>query len=160
MEQRLIRIRVSLQRIEGKIQFVEPKTARSRRTIALPGITVDALRVHRTRQLEQRLAAGPVWREYGLVFTSTIGTPLEARNVTRHFHKTLAKADLPRRRFHDLRHTCASLLLAQSVHPRVVMEILGHSQISLTMDTYSHVMPSLQREAAQGIDAVLGEISR
>jgi integrase len=93
----------------------------------------------------------------GLVFPSTIGTPLDARNVVRQFQKLLHKAGLPHMRFHDLRHTCASLLLAQGVHPRVVMETLGHSQISLTMDTYSHVIPSLQREAADRMDALLNE---
>ena len=78
------------------------------------------------------------------------------RNVRKAFHKHLDKAGLPRLRIHDLRHTCASLLLVQGVHPRVVMEILGHSQISLTLDTYSHVLPVLEREAADKMDAVLG----
>ena len=95
------------------------------------------------------------WQETGLVFTTTVGTPLDPRNVTRQFQKLMGEAGLPHQRFHDLRHACASLLLAQGVHPRVVMETLGHSQISLTMDTYSHVMPSLQREAADKIDAIL-----
>ncbi len=90
-----------------------------------------------------------------MVFLTTIGTPMDTRNLTRHFNRVLNEAGLPQKRFHDLRHTCASLLLAQSVHPRVVMEILGHSQISLTMDTYSHVIPGLQKEAADRIDALL-----
>ena len=89
------------------------------------------------------------------MFPTTIGTPMDTRNLTRHFVKALKKAGLPTKRFHDLRHTCASLLLAQGVHPRVVMETLGHSQISLTMDTYSHVLPALQREAADQMDALL-----
>ena len=91
----------------------------------------------------------------GLVFTTRIGTPLEPRNVTRQFRNVLTKTGLPLKRFHDLRHTCASLLLVQGVHPRVVMEILGHSQISMTMDTYSHVMPVLQHDAASQMDALL-----
>jgi integrase len=82
------------------------------------------------------------------VFTSTIGTPLEERNVRRAFQGHPQAAKLPSIRIHDLRHTCASLLLVQGVHPRVVMETLGHSQISLTLDTYSHVLPALQQEAA------------
>ncbi len=90
------------------------------------------------------------------MFPTTIGTPMDTRSLTRHFKKALEKAGLPPKRFHDLRHTCASLLLAQDVHPRVVMEILGHSQISLTMDTYSHVIDELQNEAAAKIDALLG----
>lgn len=150
-----INVRVALQRIQGTLQLVELKTRRSRRTIALPQVVVDSLRSHRVRQMEERLAAGDVWQESGLVFTTAIGTPLEPRNVTRHFHRLLEKAGLPRQRFYDLRHTCASLLLAQGVQPRVLMEILGHSQISLTMNTYAHVMPQLEREAADKMDAAL-----
>lgn len=87
----------------------------------------------------------------------TVGAPTDAISVTRRFQRILKAAGLPRQRFHDLRHAAASLLLAQGVNPRVVMEILGHSQISLTLNTYSHVIPSLQREAAQRMDAVFGE---
>jgi integrase len=89
------------------------------------------------------------------VFTTTIGTPLDERNVRRAFRSILWRAELPTIRIHDLRHTCASLLLVQGVHPRIVMETLGHSQISLTMDTYSHVLPALQQEAARQIDTLL-----
>lgn len=89
------------------------------------------------------------------MFTTTIGTPLDPRNVTRTFSRALSRAELPAKRFHDLRHTCATLLLVQGVHPRVVMDLLGHSQISLTMDTYSHVVTDLQREAAGHMDPVL-----
>ena len=107
------------------------------------------------RQKTERLLAGERWRETGLVFTTTIGTPLDDRNVRKAFRELLDAAELPPMRIHDLRHTCASLLLAQGVHPRVVMETLGHSQISLTLDTYSHVMPTLERDAADRMDAVL-----
>lgn len=93
--------------------------------------------------------------ESGLVFTTSIGTALDERNVRREFRAILDAAKLPVMRIHDLRHTCASLLLAQGVHPRVVMETLGHSQISITMDTYSHVMPALGVEAAQKMSAAL-----
>jgi len=148
-------IRKAMQRVDGKLQLVDPKTTKSRRTVALPEVAVIALRGHRVRQLEERLLAGTRWRDNGLVFATTIGTPLDGRNVTRHFQQVLTNAGLPRQRFHDLRHTCASLLLVQGVHPRVVMETLGHSQIKLTMDTYSHVIPELQREAAGRIDQIL-----
>ena len=80
---------------------------------------------------------------------------MEPRNVTRHFHSAMEKARRPRQRFYDLRHTCASLLLAQGIQPRVLMEILGHSQISLTMNTYAHVMPQLERDAADKMNAAL-----
>jgi integrase len=157
MDKCTLRVRYALQRIDGKPQLVEPKTHKSRRTIFMPQVTVNALRAHRIRQLEERLAAGERWKESGLVFTSTIGTPLDPRNAFRAFHDALQRAGLPHIRFHDLRHTCASLLLAQGVHPRVVMETLGHSQISLTMDTYSHVIPALQRAAADRMDALLSD---
>ncbi len=89
------------------------------------------------------------------MFTATIGTPMDGIAVTRRFQAVLASAGLPRQRFHDLRHACASLLLAQGVPARVVMETLGHSQISLTLNTYSHVTPALGRAAAEQIDVVL-----
>ncbi len=143
-----IRVQAALQRIDGKLQLVEPKTAQSRRTINLPATVETALREHRVRQLEDRLASGGRWQESDLVFTTAFGSPLDGRTVTKQFQRILERAGLPRIRFHDLRHTCASLLLAQGVHPRAVMETLGHSQISLTMNTYSHVMPALRKEVA------------
>jgi integrase len=91
------------------------------------------------------------------VFASSVGTPLEPRNVTRQFKALLKAAGLPDIRLHDLRHSCATLLLAQGVSPRVVMETLGHSQVSLTLNTYSHVLPALQREAAAKMNAVFAE---
>ena len=138
--------------------LVEPKSATSRRVVALPLIVLVALRVHGTRQREDRLLAGSRWHDdpRGLVFTTTIGTPMDGIAVTRRFQVLLAGAGLPRQRFHDLRHACASLLLAQGVAPRVVMETLGHSQISLTLNTYSHVIPALGREAANRMDEMLG----
>ena len=152
LEAGILRVRVALQRVEGRgLQIVEPKTARSRRTIVLPPQVVESLRAHKSRQAK----AGFGWHDDDLVFTTAIGTPLEGSSVTHRFQKLLRRADLPHLRFHDLRHACASLLLAQGVHPRVVMEILGHSQISLTMNTYSHVIPALQRDAAERMDAIL-----
>lgn len=150
-------VRAVLQRSKGAFYFAEPKTSRSRRTVALPTIAVDALRRHRVRQMEERLAAGPLWEDWGLVFTSTSGWPLQGSVVTRSFQETLARAGLRRQRFHDLRHACATLLLVQGVHPRVVMETLGHAHISTTMDTYSHVPMGLQREAAMRMDHALSE---
>jgi integrase len=147
-----LRVAVALQRVDGKLQLVEPKTDRSRRTLFLPTALVNALKAHRTRQLQERLLAGDRWRDSGLVFTSRIGTPLEPRNVTRAYKALLTRAGLTDIRFHDLRHSCASLLVAQGLHPRVVMETLGHSQISLTMNTYAHVLAEVQREAALTMD--------
>lgn len=157
LENAKISITGALQRIDRKLQIVETKTRKSRRTIAMPESLVAALRRHRARQKRERLKAGQRWQEHDLVFTTSIGTPLEGGNVSRHLFKKLEKAGLPRKRFHDLRHTCASLLLAEGVHPRVVMDILGHSEIGLTMNTYSHVIPALQQNAARLMGAVLGE---
>jgi integrase len=150
-----IRVRNSLQRLGPGWELVEPKSARSRRTMAMPAIVTAALRAHRIRQLEERVWAGSRWQEHGFVFTSTIGTPLNGSNVTHRFQLLLESAGLPRQRFHDLRHASATLLLAQGVSARVVMEILGHSQIALTMNTYSHVAPELQRDAADRMDSIL-----
>jgi integrase len=150
-----LRVRRSLQRIAGAFQFVEPKTARSNRTLALPNIAAIALREHRTRQLTERLAAGPMWEEHSLVFARANGSPLYGSNLTREFQRMLERAGLRHLRFHDLRHGCASLLIAQGVHPRIVMETLGHSQIGITMNLYSHVLPEVQRQAAVQMDAVL-----
>lgn len=148
----VLTVLVGLQRIEGKLRLKSLKTEHSRRSLTLPQFAIAALRAHRARQLEERLQAGELWREHDLVFTTTLGEPLDSRNVVRRFKRALRQAELPDQRFYDLRHTCASLLLVQGVHPRVVMEILGHSQISLTMNTYSHVAPQLQDEAAQRMD--------
>jgi integrase len=137
------------------IHFVEPKSTRSRRTIRLPQVVISALRSHRAGQLKERLAAGGDWVDSGLVFTTAEGMPLDPRNGRRVFQAMLTAAKLPRVRFHDLRHTAATLLLSQGVDPRTIMETLGHCQISLTLNTYSLVMPALQIDAAAKIDAVL-----
>ena len=122
----------------------------------MPGLTQAALKKHRARQLEERLKLGEVWQDHGLVFTTEIGTPLYPSNVrNRSFYPILKRAGLPRIRFHDLKHTCATLLLAQGVHPKVVQEQLGHSQISVTLDTYSHVTAPMMKEAAAKMDAIL-----
>jgi integrase len=107
---------------------------------------------------QQRLLASARWVESGLVFTSAIGTPLDERNVRREFKAILERADLPTMRIHDLRHSTATILLTQGVHPRVVMEALGHSQVSLTLDTYSHVSPTLQAEAAKRMNDAINDI--
>ena len=102
------------------------------------------------------LALGESWVDSGLVFTSAVGTVIEPRNLTRFFDELMVKAGVRRIRFHDLRHTCASLLLAQGVPSRVVIDVLGHSQLAITTDFYSHVMPTALREAADAMDRALG----
>jgi integrase len=150
-------VRHALARIEGKLTLVEPKSATSRRVVPLPMFVRDALLAHRLRQAQEHLPLRPELPDLfaHLVFSTTLGTPLDGISVTRRFQRILAAAGLPHQRFHDLRHACASLLLAQGVPARVVMETLGHSEISLTLNTYSHVLPSLGREAAARMDEVL-----
>jgi integrase len=129
--------------------FVEPKTARSRRTVYLAPGTLSALSEHRRRQVADQLAAGPEWNNNGLVFTTDVGQPADGTWVTKWFHRALDQVSLPRIRIHDLRHTAATHLLRRGVHPKVVQELLGHSTISLTLDTYSHVAPAMHAEVAQ-----------
>jgi integrase len=124
----------------------------------LPPVLLRALRQHAERQYRERAELGDEWHDSDLVFVSERGTPLEPRNVVRHFKAALKNAGLPETiRFHDLRHSCATLMIAQGVHPRVIMEILGHSQISTTMKTYAHVLPATQCEATTKIDALFPE---
>lgn len=114
-----------------------------------------ALRGLRAQQNRNRLKADGRWQDTPYVFTTGIGTPLDGPEVTRGFQTLLASAGLPRKRFHDLRHSCATFLLAQGVSHRDIMAILGHSGITVTMNTYAHVLPETQRDAARLMDAML-----
>jgi integrase len=140
-------VRQALQRAGGRLALVAPKTALSRRTVPVPPPTLAALRVHRTRQNADRLAAGASWQDSSLVFTTHLGGPLEPSNVNRAWYAVRSRATLPGLRLHDLRHSCASFMLAAGASPRTVMKTLGHSQIGLTMNTYTHVLPEIEREA-------------
>ena len=149
----------TLQYYRGDFELSAPKTARSQRTLALPAGAVAALRAHRVRQLAERVQAGPEWtgeRWGDLVFTTPTGGPLIGAHVTRDYQLRLKRAGLPTYRFHDLRHAAASLLLAQGVPPRTVMEILGHSTVALTMELYGHSFLGEQRAAAGKMDTALG----
>lgn len=129
--------------------LVEPKTAKSRRTVYLAPGAVAALKEHRLLQQNERQTAGDMWQEkWDLVFKSEVGKPMQHGQVSWRFHKALKEAGLPRIRIHDLRHTAATQLLERGVHPKVVQEMLGHSTITLTLDTYSHVIPGLHAQAA------------
>jgi integrase len=153
-----IRVRRSLQRINREWLFLEPKTKGSSRTIAAPVELISALRVHRARQLEERLKLGQDWKGdvWGdLVFPDHFGSPLSGFHVSRRFKTLLGAAGLPPMRYHDLRHGAASLMAALGISPRVAMEILGHAQISTTMNIYTHVAPELQREAADRLGSAL-----
>ena len=136
--------------------YGEPKTSKSRRTIALPSEAVAALRAHKARQNEERLSAGPDWLDYGLVFASHMGTPLLRRNVLRDYKRALGRAGLPDRfRFHDLRHAHATLKLRARVPMKAASDRLGHSTIGITMDLYTHTVPSMDAETAERIQEAL-----
>lgn len=142
-------VRRGLHRVTGRgLVFEEPKSERSRRTLALPVQLVEALRRHQAAQLEERAAAGSEWQDQDLVFTQPNGRPLDRRSDWESWRALLSSAGVRQVRLHDGRHTAATLLLTAGVHPRVVMELLGHSQMRTTTDVYSHVMPALAREAA------------
>ena len=156
LEGGVLHVRQNVQRLpEIGLVFGPPKSNKSRRTIPLPAASAKLPRSHRASQAAEALALGPAWVDSGLVFTSTLGTVIEPRNLNRVFDELITKAGVRRIRIHDLRHTCASLLFAQDVPARVVMEILGHSQLAITTDLYSHVMPTTLRAAADAMDRVL-----
>lgn len=138
--------------IGGTWELGTPKSAAGRRSIALPVLAMDALRRHRSRQREQRLRLGPVWELTDVVFTNETGGPLHVNTLTRRYERLVATAGVRRIRFHDLRHTSATLLLSLGEHPKIVQERLGHSSISMTLDRYSHVTKDMQRGAANAFD--------
>lgn len=148
-------VRHALQRNGGTWKLVEPKSERSRRTVALPRVVIGALKAHRTAQLEERLAAGENWTDFGFVFCTRTGSPIDPSNAKRIFRALLKAADAPTIRFHDLRHTAASLLIAQGVNARAVAEILGHSSVTLTLNTYAHQLETLKHDAARRMDDIL-----
>ena len=141
-------VRRSIHRVRGGLIYEEPKTRRSLRTLWLPLPLVAALHEHKTAQLGEQMLAGSEWHDEDLVFAQPNGRPIDKKTDHDDWTALLKRADVRHVRLHDGRHTAATLLLSENVHPRVVMELLGHSQMRTTMDIYSHVMPALAREAA------------
>jgi integrase len=141
----------------GTTYFAGPKTQRSRRTIALDQVTLDVLRRHRAAQARERLALGPAYQDHDLVFCFQDGRPLDPDGVTQRFQRHAREARLPVLRFHDLRHTHATLGLQAEVHPKVMQERLGHSSVAFTLDIYSHALPTMQGEAAQKVAALFDQ---
>lgn len=154
-----LHIQGSLQPIPGKgLQVVEVKTESSRRQIRLGTASSEALRRHRVRQAQERLRAGETWTDLDLVFPNTTGRPTHPGNfLRRDFDPLLKRAGVPRVKFHELRHTCATLLLGEGVHPKIVSELLGHSDITVTLNLYSHVLPTMQQQAVDTLDGLLSE---
>jgi integrase len=155
LEARTLQVRRTLSEPKGGWIFEAPKSGKGR-SIRLTRKAISALREHRKRQLEERMQKAGLWSDYGLVFPSTIGTPISGGNLNRSFKALLKCAGLPAVRFHDLRHTCATLLLRQGVNPKYVQELLGHADISLTLNVYSHILPDMGDAAAGAMDAALG----
>jgi integrase len=143
-------------RTGGGWHFSQPKTAKSRRTVPLPSSVMQELRKHRIWQNQERLKLGAAWHQNDLVFPSEIGTPLNPPNITRHFKRILKKAGIRTSiRLYDLRHTTATLLLQAGINPKIVSERLGHATIVLTLDTYSHVLPNMQRDATDQLEQMI-----
>lgn len=157
MDAGTLRIERGLQRVDGELQELPTKTRRSTRTVPLPPLCVHVLRVHGDRQAKERADAGRLrWQDTDYVFTTGVGTPLEPSYVSRLFVALCAEHGFRRVRLHDMRHTCVTLLLSLGVHPRIVMEIVGHSAIEMTMNVYGHVNLDSQRRALGLLDDQLG----
>jgi integrase len=147
--------------VNHEVLVSEPKTAKGRRSIALDPATVAALREHRRWQLEERLAVGPGWEDAGLVFTWPNGRPLHPERFSRWFEQHTRAAGLPKIRLHDVRHSYATAALAAGIPAKIVSERLGHANIAITMDTYSHVLPGLDEQAAGTVaQLILGKTRR
>lgn len=154
-DKRTLRVSQSLARLNGRLVLSEPKTKSSSRILDLPQTLLPKLREHRNKQLEEKMSAGPKWTDSGLVFTTSKGTPIDPRKVKRRLDALLKAAGLPHFRVHDLRHFFASLLLAQGVPLKVVSDMLGHTQISITADLYTHVLPAIRKDAVDLMDSIL-----
>lgn len=158
--QRTIKVERQLVRPRGEgVKFSSPKTRHGRRVITLGQKSIEILRSHYDRQQEERLSAKENWKEHGLIFTTSNGTPIHPRNLLRDFKKVLKNAGLPDIRFHDLRHTSASLLLSQGIPVIEVSRRLGHSRASLTLDVYGHLIPGMQSQVAELIDELVTPIA-
>jgi len=156
LDQGRLEVRRSLQRVDGKYVLMDVKTRFSRRDVVMPATVLERLREHRKRQLEERLNVGSRWRnDLDLVFTTDRGQPLRGTVVTHMFQRRLSAAGLRRVRFHDLRHSCDTLLQALGVPPRVVMDILGHTTLAMTMERYAKALPHAKADAARRMDLLM-----
>jgi len=157
LERGVLRVRRTLTRVGGKVSLGEPKTKNSRRSVNLTAAALQAVQSHLSRQLEEMERMGSLYRPGSLVFANEVGGIINPSNLrNRSFARLLKRAGLPPdTRFHDLRHTCATLLLSRNVNPKIVSEMLGHSSIAITLDTYSHVLPTMQESAIRALEDVL-----
>ena len=157
LERGTLRVGRALVREGGRYALGETKTKRGRRRVNLTPRTVNVLKAHRKRQQEERTKLSGLYEDRDLIFATNVGTPINPENlVNRSFKPLLEKAGLPEIRFHDLRHTCATLLLGRGVHPKIVQELLGHATIAMTLDTYSHYLPSMGDQASGAMGDAFG----
>jgi integrase len=151
----IIHVRRQLKRETTGLVVADTKTARSRRAINLPGPMLKMLKTHRAHQAAERLALGEAWIDSGYIFTTTVGTPIDPRNLLREFKSICVKADLGDWHLHELRHSAASLMLAMGVPLQVVSEVLGHASIRMTADVYGHIMAPDRQAAADAMNELL-----
>lgn len=155
LEEGRLTVNQSLEQTKTGLRFKMPKTERSRRQVPLPGVALDFLKDHKRQQNEERLRLGPVYQNNDLIFPRPDGSLMAPDSFSTNFAAFMRRSKLKRIRFHDLRHSHATQLLTQGVHPKIVSERLGHSNIGITLDTYSHVLPGMQEDAVLKIDASL-----
>jgi integrase len=153
----VLRVERTLQRIAGQLAAGPVKTDGSHRTVAIPSGLLDVLRQHRARQATDRTAAGDRWQSHGLIFTTKIGTPIEPRNINRHFATLCERAGVPLIRFHDLRHSCATLLYDQGVPIEKIQDVLGHSSPTITKTIYVGATRKVQRDAVERLGYLFDE---
>ena len=154
-ERGTVSVRQTVTVLKGASHIGPPKTKSARRTITVQVEVLDALKGHRRAQNERRLAAGPVWQDYDLVFSTGIGTPINPGNLDRDFYRLVKRVGVPRIRIHDLRHTNITLALRETGDIEVVSQRVGHANVSITLGTYAHVLPDQHQEVAKKVGRAL-----
>lgn len=155
LDGKYLQVQTIVKRLRSGVTEKDAKTTGSRRKVALTNAAVEALRAHRQRQREECLHAGDAWHDRDLVFCTQTGGYLISSNVDTAYKRLVARSGLPRIRFHDLRHTAATLMLLRGIHPKIVSEMLGHASVAITLSLYSHVLPDMQSAATAALDALL-----